>query len=256
MTHREIFGEVLGTFILVFFGLGSVAVEVATDLDLGLPLIALIWGGAVALAIHLVGPMSGAHLNCAMTLSFACWKGFSWKKVPGYFAAQFFGAMLAALSVYLCFQGAISEFEKAEGIVRGSPGSEASAKIFGEYFGEAALLKAMIWEFSGAFFLAFGVFFFLEVSRSLKTERLERGLPVLIGLWLSLLIYLVAPVTQAGFNPARDLGPRLVSALLGWGSWTFEADGSGWFWVYVVAPLIGAVLGGACFEGGKRLIRR
>ena len=148
-SRRELIGEVVGTFILVFFGLGSVALEVATNVSLGLPVIALVWGAAVALAIYVVGPLSGAHINSAMTLAFALWNDFPWRKVPAYVGAQFVGAMLGAMAVYGFFRGAISKFEVTAGIVRGEPGSEASAKIFGEYFGDAPLLKAMIWEGSG-----------------------------------------------------------------------------------------------------------
>lgn len=239
VTRREFLGEVLGTFILVFCGLGSVAVEVATDLSLGLPVIALIWGAAVALAIHITGPMSGAHINSAMTLAFAAWTDFSWRKVPGYIAAQFVGAMLAALAVYAVFRGAISDFEAAQAIVRGEPGSEASAKIFGEFY-QVPLWKAFIWEGGGTFLLAFGVFWFIKIS---ERYQLERWLPVMIGLWLALLIWLIAPVTQAGFNPARDLGPRTISACLGWNTWVFSANGWGWLLVYVLAPCLGALIG-------------
>jgi|GEM_PF-379783 len=253
VTLREFTGEVLGTFILVFFGLGSVAVEVATPVTLGLPVIALIWGGAVALAIYLVGPMSGAHINCAITLAFACWTRFPWRKVPGYFAAQFLGAMLGAGVVYLCFREAIAGFEDGAGIIRGAPGSEASAKIFGEFFGTSPLLKALIWESAGTFLLAFAVFWLV---RATKRWGAEKFLPILIGLWLALLIWVVAPVTQAGFNPARDLGPRLVSYFLGWGRWVFEANGWGWLVVYVVGPSAGAVVGAAMGLGGRRLYSR
>lgn len=252
-SRKEWIGETLGTFILVFFGLGSVAVEVATSVTLGLPLIALIWGAAAALAIYICGSMSGAHINSAMTLAFAAWTDFPWRKVPSYIGAQFLGAMLGALAVYACFSGAIAGFESQEEIIRGESGSEASAKIFGEYFGDAPMLKAMIWEGAGTFLLAFGVFWLIKFS---KRYRLHQILPVMVGLWLALLIWLVAPVTQAGFNPARDLGPRLISSFLGWGSWAFEANGWGWLSVYVVAPILGAVLGAGCLRGQVRIFRR
>ncbi|MEJ6636459.1 MAG: aquaporin [Akkermansiaceae bacterium] len=252
-SRRELIGEVVGTFILVFFGLGSVALEVATNVSLGLPVIALVWGAAVALAIYVVGPLSGAHINSAMTLAFALWNDFPWRKVPAYVGAQFVGAMLGAMAVYGFFRGAISKFEVTAGIVRGEPGSEASAKIFGEYFGDAPLLKAMIWEGSGTFLLAFGVLWIIAATRH---SRLKKWQPVMVGLWLALLIWLVAPVTQAGFNPARDLGPRIVSSLLGWGSWTFEANGWGWLLVYVIAPVIGALLGGGLLSGKVNLLKR
>ena len=241
VTAKEFLGEALGTFILVFFGLGSVAVEVATDITLGLPVIALIWGAAVALAIQICGPLSGAHINSAMTLAFATWTDFSWRKVPGYLSAQFLGAMLGALAVYALFSGAISDFEASNGIIRGKAGSEASAKIFGEFY-QSPLLKAFIWEGSGTFFLAFGVFWLIGKT---KQSRLKKWLPLMIGLWLAVLIWLVAPVTQAGFNPARDLGPRIITALLGWDTWSFEANGWGFLLVYVIAPCLGALLGGS-----------
>lgn len=240
MRRREFTGEVLGTFILVFFGLGSVAVEIATEVTLGLPIIALIWGAAVALAIRICGPMSGAHINSAMTLAFAMWTEFSWRKVPGYIGAQFLGAMLGALAVYACFSAAIGDFESTQAITRGDLGSEASAKIFGEFY-QVPLLKAFIWEGSGTFLLALGVFWLIRFT---KRKNLEHLLPIMIGLWLALLIWLVAPVTQAGFNPARDLGPRIISSWLGWGDWVFECNGKGWFFVYVIAPCLGAIVGG------------
>lgn len=253
VTRREFFGETLGTFILVFFGLGSVAVEVATSVTLELPLISLIWGAAAVLAIYICSPLSGAHINSAMTLAFAAWTDFPWRKVPAYIAAQFLGAILGALAVYACFSGAIADFERAQEIIRGEPGSEVSAKIFGEYFGQAPLLKAVIWEGAGTFLLAFGVFWLISFTKRYRCQKL---LPVMIGIWLALLIWLVAPVTQAGFNPARDLGPRLMSSFLGWGSWTFNANEWGWLLVYVCAPILGALLGGLFLRGEKNLIRR
>lgn len=253
VSRRELFGETLGTFILVFFGLGSVAVEVVTSVSLGLPLISLIWGSAVALAIYICGPMSGAHINSAMTLAFAAWTDFPWRKVPAYIASQFLGAMLGALVIYACFSAAIANFESAQGITRGEPSSEASAKIFGEYYGDAPMLKAMIWEGSGTFLLAFGVFWMIRFTKQYRCQKL---LPLMIGLWLALLIWLVAPVTQAGFNPARDLGPRIISSFLGWGSWTFKANEWGWFLVYVCSPILGAFLGGFFLRGEKGLMKR
>lgn len=240
VTFKEFLGEFLGTFILVFFGLGSVAVEVVTDISLGLPIISLIWGIAVAIAIHFCSPLSGAHINSAMTLAFATWTEFSWRKAPGYLAAQFAGAMTGALVIYGLFFRAIRKFEAAHDFVRGEPGSEESAKIFGEFY-HTTLLKAFIWEASGTFLLAAGVFWLIAFT---NRHQLKSLLPILIGLWLAFLIWLVAPVTQAGFNPARDLGPRIISSLLGWGTWSFKANGTGWLLVYVIAPCLGALIGG------------
>ncbi|MGA2051965.1 MAG: aquaporin, partial [Opitutales bacterium] len=75
-----------------------------------------------------------------------------------------------------------------------------------------------------------------------------------IGLTITLLISLLGPLTMAGFNPARDLAPRVFSALAGWGSWPFRANGLGWLVVYVLAPMVGGLVGGMiyhiCFRPG------
>lgn len=72
--------------------------------------------------------------------------------------------------------------------------------------------------------------------------------PACIGLTVTLLISLIGPLTMACFNPARDLGPRLFSSLAGWGSVPFTANGTGWLTVYILAPLLGAQLGGAVYR--------
>ncbi len=250
VSKREFLGELLGTFILVFFGLGSVAVELVTPVGLGLPIIALIWGAAVALAIHVTGGMSGAHLNPSITLAFTVWAGFPARKVLGYFGAQWLGAMLAAGAVYLIFQNAITSYEASLGITRGLAGGEATGMIFAEYFPnpggkpldvEIPMVEAVWAEFWGTAALAMVVF---GVVAWTKRGLPAQVLPSLIGLGLAILIYLIAPTTQAGFNPARDLGPRIVTTFLGWGEVPFTTNGSGWFWVYVVSPFLGALTGG------------
>ena len=254
MTLREFVGEVLGTFILVFFGIGSVAVAVATSIDLSLWQIASIWGLAVMVAIYVTGPMSGAHMNPAITIALACWDGFPWRKILPFIGAQFAGAILAAVLVFLCFGGAISEYENAIGVERGKVGSEATAMIFGEYYPnpggkplveEISIWKAIWWELWGTAVLAFGVFGIVNWSR--------RGLPtwlvpILIGVVLACLIYVIAPVTQAGFNPARDFGPRLFSSLAGWGSVPFTTNPWGWWLVYLEAPVAGGIIGGGLWR--------
>ncbi|MCB1061396.1 MAG: aquaporin, partial [Verrucomicrobiae bacterium] len=126
--------EVLGTFLLVLFGCGSVATSVAMGAPAGLFQVAIVWGLGLSLAIALTGPHSGAHLNPAITIAFAVWTDFPKSRIPGYIVAQFIGAFLAAVVVYLLFGPAIRVFETSHQLVRGLPGSEASAMIFGEYF--------------------------------------------------------------------------------------------------------------------------
>ena len=82
-------GEFLGTFILVFFGCGSVASAVLTGAQVGVFQVAIVWGLGIATAIYLTGSLSGAHLNPAVTIAFAAWTDFPWRHVPRYVAAQF-----------------------------------------------------------------------------------------------------------------------------------------------------------------------
>src|SRR3954462_8591446 len=89
-------GEFTGTFLLVFFGCGSVAAAVLTGAQVGIFQVAIVWGIGIALAIHITGALSGAHLNPAGTSGMAAWNGFPWRSVPRYIIAQFLGALVAS----------------------------------------------------------------------------------------------------------------------------------------------------------------
>jgi len=157
-------------------------------------------------------------------------------------------------------------FEKEHGIVRGQTGSEASAMVFGEFYpnpcGHPLTPEARLRMSSAAAFgtevIATAVL--LLVICCCTDERNKARPQVLtaaaIGLTITLLISLVGPLTMASFNPARDLGPRVFSALAGWGSVPFRVNGAGWWAVYIVAPVLGGLLGGgiytACFKRGYR----
>ena len=133
---REMIAEAIGSFILCFFGPGSVAVAVLTGEHKGLWQVASVWGFAIALAIYAVGSISGAHLNPAVTLSMAVFRrtSFPGRKIAPYVLAQMVGGVLAALVLYGLFAGTCAHFEATKGIVRGAAGSQLSAMWFGEYF--------------------------------------------------------------------------------------------------------------------------
>ena len=131
---RWFVGEFFGTFLLVFFGCGSVCAAVATSAQVGVFQVAIVWGMGIATAIYLTGSLSGAHLNPAVTLAMAAWNGFPWRRVLPYYGAQLLGAFAAAAVLYGGFAGALRQYEKTNGIVRGQPGSEASAMVFGEFY--------------------------------------------------------------------------------------------------------------------------
>lgn len=250
-------GEFFGTFLLVFFGCGSVCAAVLTGAQVGVFQVAIVWGLGIAIAIYLTGALSGAHLNPAVTLSLAVWKRFCWGRVLPYWAAQFLGAFAAAAVLYFIFGDALKAYEKATGIVRGQPGSEATAMVFGEFYpnpGGKPLTETARERMSAT--AAFGaetigtailLLVILGVTDERNRARPQALTAATIGLTVTLLISLLGPLTMACFNPARDLAPRLFSSLAGWGTLPFRVNGHGWLTVYVLAPLLGGVFGGGLY---------
>lgn len=261
-------GEFFGTFLIVFIGCGVVAAAVLTGAQLGLFQVAMVWGLGIAVAIYLTGGLSGAHLNPAVTCALATGGDFPARRVLPYVAVQMAAAFVAAAAVHAVFAGPLAAYEAAHGIVRGAVGSEATAMIFGEFFpnpggraltvaarGAVSPMAAFCVEALGTAVLVVVIF---GVADRRNSGRLAKDVvPMVIGLTVTLLISLLAPLTQAGFNPARDLGPRIWSAVGGgWGVVPFTANGWGWLTVYVVAPLVGgqagAILYRAFFRPGHR----
>ncbi len=251
--------EAVGTFLMVFFGIGSVHVAVYTGALAGLGQVALVWGVAVGLAIYATAAISGAHLNPAVTLALAVWRGFSWRRVPGYVAAQVAGAFAAAGVLYGLFFNWIAKFEATHGLVRGEPGSQLSAMAYGEYFpnpavagvGEEAFalvshVQAMAAEGLGTGLLVFFIFALIEPRN--RMAPMARAVAFPIGLTVAAIICIVAVLTQAGLNPARDFGPRLFSYFMGWGRIAIPGPRGGFLTVYILAPLVGGVLGGAAYD--------
>lgn len=251
-------GEFFGTFLLVFFGCGSVCAAVLTGAQVGIFQVAIVWGLGIATAIYLTGSLSGAHLNPAVTLAMAAWNGFSWRRVPGYAAMQFLGAFAASAVLYSAFAGPLRVFEETHHIIRGQPGSEASAMVFGEFFPNPggrpfdSKAMAMIGPWTAFYVEALGTAVLVLVILCATDERNRSRpgslAPASIGLAITLLISLLAPLTMACFNPARDLAPRLFSSLAGWGSVPFRANGSGWFTVYILGPLAGGQIGAVLYR--------
>ncbi len=251
-------GEFFGTFLLVFFGCGSVAAAVLTGAQVGIFQVAIVWGLGIATAIYLAGSLSGAHLNPAVTLAFATNAGFPWRRVPGYLAMQLLGAFAASGVLYMVFRGALGVFEETHGIVRGSAGSEASAMIFGEFYPNpggrpfSSKAAALVSPETAFFIEALGtcvlVLVILCVTNPENTSRPGVLTPAAIGLTITMLISLLGPLTMAGFNPARDFAPRVFSAWAGWGRMVFTANGNGWLTVYILGPIAGGQAGGLIYR--------
>lgn len=248
-------GETAGTFILVFFGVGSVMAAVATGAQVGLWQVAVVWAIGVSLAIYTVAVLSGAHINPAITLVAVVYDRMPVLQGVVYILSQMLGAILAALALYAIFAGAIAEFERSHGLLRGGSGSELSAMMFGEYFPNPAVFgtdekawrvvsieRAFVAEMIGTALLAFMVGSLTSTRNMFRPH--EASVAVVIGVTVAAIISIVAPLTQAGLNPARDLGPRIVAYFLGWGEIAIPGPRNGWLIVYVVAPCVGALIGG------------
>ena len=264
---RALIGEYIGTFILVFFGVGAVNAAVVTGAQAGLWQVAVVWAFGVSLGIYTAGSLSGAHINPAITAAFAIFDRFPWSRVVPYWIAQIAGAACASLVLYAMFSDAIIEFERAHGLLRGGPGSELSAMVFGEYFPNPAIFgtaedawrvvtmrTAFIAEVVGTAMLALLVF-------SLTSDRNPSRPPsalaaVLIGVGVAAIISVVAPLTQAALNPARDFGPRLVSYFLGWDQIAIPGPRGGWLTVYIIAPMVGGIIGGGIYSAIKLILPR
>ncbi|MPZ13157.1 MAG: aquaporin [Chloroflexi bacterium] len=258
--RRAVVGETIGTFLLVLFGTGAVAAAVLTGAQVGLWQVAVVWGFGIALAIYASAPLSGAHLNPAVSFAFALLRReeFPTRYLLPYVAAQLVGALLAGATVAALFWPFLLRFEATHALIRGQTGSELSAMVFGQYFpnpaivGTDAAARALVSPGRAAFVEAFGtavlvfVIFALTAKRSTSAPPAHLA-PFAIGFTVAVLISLFAPISQAGWNPARDLGPRLVAFALGWGTIAIPGPEGG-FWVYLVGPLVGGPIGGLVWQ--------
>ncbi len=258
--------ECLGTFMLVLFGCGTVHVAVLTGALSGLWQVAVVWAVCIALAIYVVGGISGAHINPAITVAMAVWGRHKGREVIPYALSQLAGAIMAAGVLFILFAPFLAAKEAAKHVVRGEPGSEITAMCYGEFFPNLGELGngagaydslahnklntlvseslAFFAEMLGTLMLALVVFAVTDARN--PAAPASNLAPIFIGLTVAALIVVIAPLTQAGFNPARDFGPRLFAYFAGWGRIAFP-PGLGFLTVYIVAPVIGALLGGGLY---------
>ena len=252
--------EVVGTFLLVLFGTGSVAAAVVTGAQVGVWQVAVVWGFGVTLAIYATAAISGAHLNPAVSLAMAIFRPseFPRQRLLPYWGAQLTGAILAGLVILAIFGSFIDRFELDHGLVRGEAGSQASAMMFGEYFpnpavfGTDAAAFELVSPFAAAAVEAFGtgvlVFLIFALVDRRNAGRPGASLaPFFIGFTVAVLISLFAPITQGAWNPARDFGPRIVAYAAGWDNIAIPGPRNG-FWVYIIGPLIGGLVGASIYE--------
>jgi len=243
---QKLLAETIGTFLIVNLGCGTVCAAIYQNAQQGLWQIAAVWSLAVTLAIYTTAGISGAHLNPAISIAMKICRpndhqDMNWKQVFQYCLAQTTGAIMAAGVNLALYWESIRTFEASQNIVRGAASSIASASAFGEYWSVSSWKQAFLAEGIGTFLLSFLIF---SLTNSRNEAVPSQLVPALIGATVGCLISVIAPLTQAGFNPARDFGPRIVAWCAGWGK---AVAMKGW-WVYVLAPIVGAVLGGFMAE--------
>jgi MIP family channel proteins len=240
---RELYAEFLGTLVLLAFGNGVVAQFVLSKGANGSYLgINLAWGLAVTMAVYVAGGVSGAHLNPAVTLALALRRGFAWRKVIPYTLAQVAGAFVGAALVFSIYHEAFRAFDSGARAITGELGT---AGIFATYpqpflttFG--GLLDQII-----ATAILILVILALGDMRNLApTSNLG---PLLVGLLVVVIGMCFGFNCGYAINPARDFGPRLFTSLAGWGADVFRANNY-WFWVPIVGPLVGGVIGALVYD--------
>ena len=244
-------GEFIGTFMMLLFGCGSVAVTVLFGSLMGQLQIAVVWGVSIALAIYATRNICCAHFNPAVSVAMVLSGRMAPQKLPVYLAGQLSGAFAGSLLVYGLFAPSIRVYEQTHGIVRGTFASVATAKIFGEYYrqpgssAQVGMGLAAAAELVGTFILVFVIFCLTENCNVGKPDSSLQ--PLFIGLTVTIIQCIIAPLTQAGLNPARDFMPRLVALMGGWKSQALPDTSGGFFWVYILAPIVGGILAGMLF---------
>ncbi|HMQ00803.1 MAG TPA: MIP/aquaporin family protein [Cyclobacteriaceae bacterium] len=220
--------EFIGTFILILLGngvVGGVVLKGTKSHGAGWLTIVMGWGLAVTLAIYAVGNYSGAHINPAVTLSFALIGQFEWSLVPGYMLAQLGGTFTAACLVGLFYK---PHFEITEDVATKQAVFCTAPAIKNNF-------SNFLSEFVGTMFLIMALLF-------IGANEFTQGLnPLVVGLLIVSIGLSLGGTTGFAINPARDLGPRLAHALM-----PIPGKGdSGWSyaWIPVLGPLTGGAVG-------------
>ena len=255
----ELLAEFFGSFVLLAFGAGVVAVAVVgltgsgrtTTIFAGAGgwlLITWGWAMAVTMAVYVAGGVTGAHINPAVTFAFAVKGDFPWTRVLPYWAAQLSGTFAGAALVYADYRPAIDLWNSAHRVIsRADPGGMTTFSIFAtfpaRYYG-ASPLGPLFDQIVGTFFL---LLFVLAIIDSMNVGVKGNLAPFMVGMAVAAIGMSFGTGAGYAINPARDLGPRLLCWLLGWGANAFPGP-HGYWWVPIAGPLVGAPLGVALYK--------
>ncbi len=243
----ELIAEFIGTFVLIAFGIGVVAMvvlfpsgNVGEIIHGGYTNITLGWGLAVTMGIYVAGSISGAHLNPAVTLTVAVFRGFPWRKVIPYCVAQTAGAFVAAALVYRNYLPAFRQVD---------PQLMRTAGVFTTFPAFPGLLHAgFLDQVIGTALLLLLIFAITDEYNAPPGPTLA---PLMIGLVVVAIGMSFGGMHGYAINPARDFGPRLFTVLAGFHN-NGITEGTRVWWVPVVAPLLGGLAGAAVYDFGIR----
>ncbi|MFI6244937.1 MIP/aquaporin family protein [Streptomyces sp. NPDC051016] len=256
----ECLAEFLGTFVLISFGCGVVAMAVAalpgsgraetpTTIFLAAGdwlLITWGWALAVTFGVYVAGGVSGAHLNPAVTLAFAVRRKFPWAKVVPFWVSQVLGALAGAALVYLVYHDAINAFDAASKPPKVGGHTEATFSIFATFpapYFHGGIWGPLIDQIVGTAFLVMFIVAVVDLRNTAVGANLG---PLVVGFVVAAIGMSYGANAGYAINPARDFGPRLLTWFAGWKSYAFPGDGawfSGYWWIPIVGPLIGGVIG-------------
>ena len=243
----ELAAEFLGTMVLILFGTGVVAMVVLFGAGIpgqivngGYTNITFGWGLAVTMGIYVAGGISGAHLNPAVTLALAVFRDFPWKKVLPYSLAQTAGAFVASAIVYWNYRPAF---------LRADPLLDHTAGVFTTFPAFPELLSAGLFDqILGTALLVGLIFAVIDPRNQAPIGNLA---PIVVGLIVVAVGMSFGGMHGYAINPARDFGPRLFTAAAGFKN-NGLTSGPPVFWVPIVGPLIGGVIGGLAYDQGIR----
>jgi len=265
----ELSAEFIGTFTLICFGDGVVAMAVAALPGSGRTaapnvifqaggdwlLITLGWAFAVMVGVYVAGGVSGAHINPAVTLALAVRRRFPWKSVVPYWCAQVVGAFFGAALVYWVYMSAIGNANDAFHIVPAAGNALTTYSIFATFpaaYFHGTMGGPFVDEAVGTALLVMGVF---AVTDSRNSAPLSNLGPLIVGMVVFAVGTSFGANSGYAINPARDFGPRIFAWLAGWGQVAFPGtdttapfDFSNYFWVPIVGPLVGGTIGGCIYD--------
>jgi len=236
--------EIIGTGFLLLLGLGVVAnvlLDKTKGNNSGWITICTAWALSVFVGVMIAAPYSGAHLNPAVTIGLAVSGDFAWSMVPEYILAQFIGAMIGAFLVWLAYRDHFNATDDPSSKLAVFCTAPAIPNTISNLFSEAL----------GTFALVFGVLYITQGTLGESDQIIGLGsvgaIPVAFIVWV--IGFSLGGTTGYAINPARDLGPRIMHAILPFKSTKRDSD-----WGYAWIPEIGPVLGGVLAAGLDKLL--